>query len=315
LSTFNVLSQPKKEMNRAELEASAASLARVLEAAPDFANGWFTLGEMRRQLGDTGAAIAAFRRVIDLDPSDIFGAGLRLARLGAITPDGMPEAYVRGMFDQYAPRFDGELVETLGYRAPALLRAAAEAACKTQGRVAAFDTMLDLGCGTGLSGAAFRDCVKHLTGVDLSSGMIALARQKNIYDRLEADDIERFLAGEIGAVRTYSLIVAADVFTYLGSLTGVCAAVARVMSDGALFALTVETYPGDGVALGEGLRYAHGAAHVRSALAGLEILQLTEVSTRNEAGMPVPGLLVVAQRNKPKPKPKPKPKTRSRKAG
>jgi predicted TPR repeat methyltransferase len=310
LSTFNVLSQRKKEMNRAELEASAASLARVLEAAPDFANGWFTLGEMRRQLGDTEAAIAAFRRVIDLDRSDIFGAGLRLVRLGATMPDGMPEAYVRGMFDQYAPRFDSELVETLGYRAPALLRAAVEAACRTQG-CAAFDAMLDLGCGTGLSGAAFRDCVKHLTGVDLSSGMIALAQQKNIYDRLEADDIERFLAGEIGAVRTYSLIVAADVFTYLGSLTGVCAAVARVMSDGALFALTVETYPGDGVALGEGLRYAHGAAHVRSALAGLEILQLTEVSTRNEAGMPVPGLLVVAQRNKPRPRPK----TRSRKAG
>ena len=302
-------------MNRAELEASAASLAQVLEAAPDFANGWFTLGEMRRQLGQSDAAMAAYRKVTELDPSDIFGAGLRLARLSAKTPNGMPEAYVRGMFDQYAPRFDSELIGTLGYRAPALLRTAVTGARKAQRRAGAFDTMLDLGCGTGLGGAAFRDGVKHLTGVDLSSGMIALAQQKKIYDRLETDDIERFLAGEIAVGRTYSLIVAADVFAYLGSLTGVCATVARVMADGALFAFTLETHPGDGVLLGEGLRYAHGTAHVRAALGDLEILALTEVSTRNEAGVPVPGLLVVAQRNKPKPKPKSKPKTRSRNAG
>ena len=287
-------------MSRAELEASVAALARVLEMAPDFANGWFNLGEMHRQLGRSDAAIAAYCKVIELDPSDIFGAGLRLARLRATTPDGMPEAYVRGMFDQYAPRFDSELIETLGYRAPALLRAAVGTACLAQGRAAAFDTMLDLGCGTGLGGAAFRDCVKHLTGVDLSAGMIALARHKAIYDRLEPDEIERFLATEIAAARTYSLIVAADVFAYLADLSGVCAAAARAMGEDALFAFTVETHPGDGVVLGEGLRYAHGAAHVRAALAGLTLLELTAVSTRNESGAPVPGLLAVARRSKPK---------------
>src|SRR5688572_10933245 len=95
-----VPSRPGQDMNRAELEASAASLAHVLETAPDFANGWFSLGEMRQQLGQTDAAMAAYRRVTELDPSDIFGAGLRLARLGGTPPDGMPEAYVRGMFDQ-----------------------------------------------------------------------------------------------------------------------------------------------------------------------------------------------------------------------
>jgi predicted TPR repeat methyltransferase len=294
-------------MSRAELEASVAALSRVLETAPDFANGWFNLGEMQRQLGQSDAAIAAYRKVIELDPSDIFGAGLRLARLRASTPDGMPEAYVRGMFDQYAPRFDAELVETLGYRAPALLRGAVEAACRAQGRAVTFDTMLDLGCGTGLGGAAFRDCAKHLTGVDLSSGMIALAQHKTIYDRLAADEIGRFLAAQIAAARTYSLIVAADVFAYLASLSGICAAAAHAMTDGALFAFTVETHPGDGVVLGDGLRYAHGTAHVRAALTGLKLLELTEISTRNEAGTPVPGLLVVAQRNKPKP--------RARKAG
>ena len=156
-------------MSREDTEAFAASLVQVLEAAPDFANGWFNLGKMRQQLGQTDEAIAAFRKVVELDPSDRLGASLQIARLGAYnTPESMPENYVRGMFDQYAPGFEADLVETLGYRAPALLRKAVEAACKAQGRMATFDSMLDLGCGTGLAGAAFRDCVKHLTGADLS---------------------------------------------------------------------------------------------------------------------------------------------------
>lgn len=284
-------------MNRAELEASAASFERVLEQAPDFANGWFTLAELRRQLGQTDAAIAAYRKAKEVDPSDIFGASLRLARLGAAAAHGMPEAYVRGMFDQYAPRFDTELAETLSYRAPALLRAALDTVCRAEGRAVAFDTMLDLGCGTGLSGAAFRDCTNHIIGVDLSSGMIAVAQQKKIYDRLEADDLVRFLGAEAAAGRAYALIVAADVFVYFAELADVFSAVARVVPKGSLFAFTVETHEGDGVVLGETLRYAHGAAYLRAALSGFTVEHMEEVSTRNDAGSRVPGLLVVARRD------------------
>ena len=41
-----------------------------------------------------------------------------------------------------------------------------------------FGAMLDLGCGTGLAGAAFRPQVDRLTGVDLSPAMIAQARAR-----------------------------------------------------------------------------------------------------------------------------------------
>ncbi len=49
--------------------------------------------------------------------------------------------------------------------------------------------------------------------------------------------------------------------------------------------------------LGEKLRYAHGAGNVHAALraAALDEVTFTEVSTRRESGVPVPGLLVVAQ--------------------
>jgi predicted TPR repeat methyltransferase len=156
--------------------------------------------------------------------------------------------------------------------------------------------MLDLGCGTGLAGAAFRAKVDRLAGVDFSAAMIAEARRKALYDRLETAELIAFLAGETAVGAHYDLVLAADVLVYVADLDPVAAAVRGVLARGGLFAFTVETYAGDGVLLRESLRYAHGAAHVRAAMtgAGLELAHLAEVSTRTERGAPVPGLLGVA---------------------
>jgi predicted TPR repeat methyltransferase len=69
-----------------------------------------------------------------------------------------------------------------------------------------------------------------------------------------------------------------------------------VLVAGGLLAFTVETHDGDGVMIGEGLRYAHGKPCVRASIdaAGLVLLQLEDLSARNEDNTPVPGLVVVA---------------------
>ena len=89
-------------------------------------------------------------------------------------------------------RYDTALTERLSYRGPALLRDAVESAMRAAGRPLQFRAMLDLGCGTGLAGAAFRPFVERLTGVDLSPGMIAQAESKGFYDRLATADLDRF---------------------------------------------------------------------------------------------------------------------------
>jgi predicted TPR repeat methyltransferase len=63
-----------------------------------------------------------------------------------------------------------------------------------------------------------------------------------------------------------------------------------------LLAFTVETHGGDGVILGEGLRYAHSAGYVRASIeaAGLALSRLEDSSARNEDNTPVPGLVAVA---------------------
>jgi predicted TPR repeat methyltransferase len=282
--------------SRGDLSAAADLFAQAVEAAPGFAAAWFALGETRAKLGDGAAAAAAFREALRIDPRDRHGAALHLARLGAADPArAMSPSYVRAVFDQYAPRFDDALLEGLTYRGPQRLLEAVGRA-RAPYPAAGFGAMLDLGCGTGLAGAAFRRQVRHLTGVDLSPGMIAQARAKGSYDRLETGELLEFLVAERAAHRRYDLVIAADVFVYLFDLAPVARAVADVLSPAGLFAFTVETHGGDGVELGEKLRYRHGAAHVRAAAAAarLQLIELVPEATRTESGGTVPGLIAVA---------------------
>jgi predicted TPR repeat methyltransferase len=284
---------------RGDFSAAADLFAQAAEAAPAFAPAWFALGEVREKLGDGAGAATAFRQALASDPDDRCGATLHLARLGvADAAHAMSRAYVRALFDQYAPRFD-EALKGLAYGGPARLREAVE---KTRPSVT-FDHMLDLGCGTGLAGAAFRPLVRRLTGIDLSPAMVAQARAKQIYDRLESGDLLQFLAAEKRRGAVYDLVIAADVFVYLFDLASVAAAVALVLSPGGLFGFTVETNDGEGVELGPKLRYRHGAAHVCGALvaADLRLLELSPVATRTEADENVPGLLALAVRPDGKP--------------
>ena len=283
---------------RGDFAGAADILTQTVELAPQFATAWFALGAIRDRLGDREGAVAAFAKVRDADPQDYHGARLQLARLSAgdATP-AMSEAYVRRLFDQYAARYDAALTEHLNYRGPAILLEAVESMMRAPGRPLRFSSMLDLGCGTGLAGAAFRPLVDRLTGVDLSRAMIARAAGKGLYDRLATAELTEFLDGERASVAKYDLVIAADVFVYLNDLAPVMGGTARVLAPDGLFAFTVETHDGGGVKLLPTLRYAHSESYVRSTLveAGLAPVHLAKAAVRREKGVPVDSLVVVAQ--------------------
>ncbi len=282
---------------RGDLAGAADILQQTVELVPAFATAWFALGAIREALGDRAGAVLAFRAAGDADPEDYHGARLQLARLGAgeATP-AMTAVYVRRLFDQHAAGFDESLTARLSYSGPQLLLDAVTRACRAAGRPLRFATMLDLGCGTGLAGVAFRTHGQNLVGADLSSAMVEQARAKKIYDRLETVELTAFLAAEAASGAKADLIMAADVFVYVSDLAPVAAAAARVLARDGLFAFTVETHGGEGVLLQPTLRYAHSIRHVRDALdgAGLAPLVLQPASPRTEKGVPVNGLVVVA---------------------
>ena len=279
---------------KGDLVAAADLLLQAIELAPGFASAWFTLGEIREQLGERDAAIKAFRKAQVADPQDRHGASLRLMRLGAEPLADMPQGYVRVLFAQYAPKFESALVGDLGYRGPALLFKAVLVARAAIGKPAFFGRAIDLGCGTGLAAAAFVRNVDHFIGIDLSPRMIEKARATSLYAELEVDDLLSGLRPKPDA--SAELILAADAMVYVADLAPVLVEAERVLVPGGLFAFTAETHHGEGVILGEGLRYAHGADHVRASVeaAGLNLSQLEDRSARNEDNAPVPGLVVVA---------------------
>lgn len=279
---------------KGDLAAAADLLLQATELAPDFASAWFTLGQIRDQLGERDAAIAAFRKAGVADPQDRHGAGLRLMLLGEEKLSGMPQAYVRTLFDQYAPRFETSLVDDLGYRGPALLFKAVLSVRSAVRKPAFFKRAIDLGCGTGLAATAFAKVVDHFTGVDLSPRMIERARATGLYAELEVADMLEGLRGKREA--SADLILAADAMVYVSDLAPLLREAKRVLVAGGLLAFTAETHDGDGVIIGEGLRYAHAAPYVRASIAaaGLNLSWCEDLSARNEHNAPVPGLVVVA---------------------
>ncbi len=284
--------------------AGAAEMAeQALALAPDYAPAWFLLGEARDALlraGDPAQAAPAreaFARALALEPEDALGARMRLASLGEGPADAaIGPAYIRALFDGYAPRFERHLVGDLGYRGPEMIRDALQAAAPD----VRFGTALDLGCGTGLMGAALAGRVGHLTGIDLSPAMLALARRRGCYDRLLEGELLGILAGEPEAGA--DLVTAADVFIYCGDLGPVLAAIARVLRRDGLASFTVQSPEDDetdtSVRLGPDGRYAHGDGHLRQAIAaaGLAIVSAEPAGIRRQNGRAVPGRLLVLRR-------------------
>ncbi|MFM2277856.1 MAG: hypothetical protein RLZZ444_87 [Pseudomonadota bacterium] len=285
-----------------EHAAAAELLGQALELVPDWAAGWFLQGGYLEKAGAREDAIAAYRKVVALAPDDLFGASLKLASLGAgSVPALPPSAYVEGLFDDYADRFDTALVEKLGYTVPEKL---STLILDHAGAVARYGTVVDLGCGTGLFAAAFVDHADLFEGYDLSQAMLAKARLKGLYKRLGQADLSREPAAsglfEASPEARADLVAAADVMMYLGDLEAAFANAAAVLNADGLFAFSVEKAGADtGYELRASLRYAHSADHVAKVLAanGLRIIRQIETTIRMDAGQPIIGLLFLAMKS------------------
>jgi predicted TPR repeat methyltransferase len=275
--------------------AAAADLAaQVLELAPGYAPAHALLGRARLALGERDLAVVALNAALLAEPEDALGVGIDLARLGALPPDAaIAPAYVRALFDDYAPRFDRHLTRHLDYRGPGLIAAAVRRACALRGRPFRFCRILDLGCGTGLVGRAFAGAFDCLEGVDLSPKVLAKARKTHLYDALHEAELVGFLAAAEPA--SADLVVAADVFVYLAALDEAFQAARRALLRDGLFGFSVQAHAGDGFVLGEDARYSHGERYLRelAADAGFAVASLEPASTRQDRGEDVPGFVAV----------------------
>ena len=281
-----------------DLGAAIDLQMQALELVPDWAAGWQEVGNYREKTGDLAGAATAWRKVLALAPTDIFGAVLKLSLTGqAATPPVPPTEYVEALFDGYSDRFDTALVEDLGYCVPERLTMLLG---EVAGKKAQFAKVIDLGCGTGLFGERIRRMTSWLEGYDLSQGMLTKALDKDVYDRLgRADILHGITAARLHDAEPVDLVAAADVFSYFGDLDGVLGIASGLTTPGGLIAFSCEAGV-DGVdwLLQSSLRYCHSEAYLRSLAErhGLTIERLDLEPIRRDGADLITGFLVIARK-------------------
>ncbi|MEM8977080.1 MAG: class I SAM-dependent methyltransferase [Pseudomonadota bacterium] len=137
-------------------------------------------------------------------------------------------------YGQWADDYDKDLVDELGYRAPELVASAAAR------HVSETDIpILDVGCGTGLTGKALLECGDWtLHGLDVSQAMLDQANEKTIYDELILADLNGSLAI---ADDTYAGAISSGTFTHGHVKADALCEISRILKPGAPFAFTVHS--------------------------------------------------------------------------
>lgn len=282
--------------------AALDAYREVLEAAPNDRDALVAMSVILARLGRDEEEMAIQKRIAVLAVSEMGiaaedqGAAVvfELATIGiGEAPTKMPRGYTAALFDGYAPYFDKNLREDLGYRAPEHLHESLMRALGTPAR-GSLD-IIDIGCGTGLLGPLLRNGARRLDGVDCSPRMLDQARALGLYDDLIEDDLTDALAGR---PNQYDVVTAADVFVYIGDLAPALNAVALSLRAGGFVAFTVEDSEDDGYQLASSGRYQHAMAYVRetAAAAGFTEVSADAVILRKEHSSLIKGIVWVLRK-------------------
>lgn len=277
--------------SRGQHQAAAAAYRELLVQQPENINILRSFAGLLQRTGQHKQAAPLLKKAVLLEAEalgltadnqvqEFFAAAEHISD----TPRTAPAAFVEDLFDRSADHFEELLLGSLEYRAPQVLFNAVSSVLQRDAL-----TVLDLGCGTGLAGVCFKPLARILDGVDLSSGMIAKAREKNIYAALYVADITDHLHT---ITQSYDLIIAVDVLNYLGDLQPVLNACQQRLNSNGMLAFTLEDAGEElesGYWLNPTRRYSHARRYVQktAAQAGFSEVKFERAIVRQESLQPV----------------------------
>ena len=281
-------------LSRTKREEEASLLAcRAFVQPPLAGKEPKMLGIAYYRLGRIADAAACYRAWLYAEPDNAYARHQLAACCGQDVPPRASDQFVTTVFDAMADDFDAKLVGKLSYRGPEIVAALLDGQVPADGTL----DVLDGGCGTGLCAPVLAPYARHLSGVDLSSGMLAKAALRQAYDDLIVAELSAYLQQRQHA---FDLIVMADTLIYFGDLAALFKAVAQALRRGGTFAFTAEVIddlsPSLDFHLAPSGRYGHSRRYLEQALAaaGLGLLRCDEVVLRQEFARPTPGLGMLA---------------------
>ena len=279
-------------LKHGRFEAAITCFERALKLESDSREAVWGLAGAWQGRRNLKKALGWYQRLLKSSPGSPVAEHMVAALGDGPKPPRASDDYVRALFDRFAEDYDRKLQEELKYRAPQILL---EAITGVLPRSAPRLDILDLGCGTGLAGLRFRPLARRLEGVDLSPEMVARAQARGIYDAVWAAELTAAMAA---INEKFDLLVAADVFVYLGDLEPVFAAAAGALRPGGFLAFTVEWRRRPGYKLTRSGRYTHNPAYVRrcAKAAGFREVSGSLAQFRLEFGKPVKGYVSIMRK-------------------
>ena len=283
-------------IKKGKMQEALFHLKKATMIDPQSVLAHHNLGNLYYKLEEREKALSEYNKVMELEP----GHNLEyvVASLTGSKFEGDSKEYIEKVFDNYANNFEKELVKDLKYNAPQLVYELLKPMINFDKKL----DILDLGCGTGLSGQVFSNSINSLVGVDLSAKMLEVAEKRKIYTRLERNNIFDMMAHEQS--NSYDIIVSTDVFIYIGKIDSIIDEAYRLLHSNSLFTFSVEALEytehknKHDFYLHNNGRYAHSLGYLENLAKtkGFEIKKVITEQIRINHGQPVIGYIMVWQK-------------------
>lgn len=285
-NTDALYNKAQLHMHLEETDYAVDAYRTLLDIDEDHPHAHGNLAILLHQQKRYSEAEVHYRRAIELKPDvDAYKYGL-----AGIMGEAIPAEHVRKLFDDGAEKFDSLLVDELDYKTPGHISKLLEKyTTRTNYNV------LDLGCGTGLSGQAVSDFSATITGVDISPGMLGKAASKKIYNQLVEGEILHYMRNSDTG---FDLIIASDVFNYIGNLSDVFKQCHRLLLPGGMFVFSIESEGNSGYHMDvKNLRYTHSEKYITdlAARARFSVTETQHAVLRKNYGVPVDGTIYLLE--------------------
>lgn len=224
---------------------------RALTLNSQLESAWFNRAYAQLKINDHLGARASLLQTLQINPLNV--AAQHMAKvLNAEVAEQITRletTYVQDLFQNYATEYDDHC-KKMFYAAPRVVRQELAKIFKAQQRAVALGQeeltsssltaavastvdgscssyvsfmnhtldVLDLGCGTGQTGAWMKDYARTMVGVDISPAMLTVAGKKMLYQALHQRDLVDYM---LETRDTFDLVVANEVFSYIGDLQAV----------------------------------------------------------------------------------------------
>ncbi len=279
-------------LRRGKLEDADQHFQSTVGRDSSHFSAYYNLALIKKNQSQLNLAKYYIEKAYQLSDNNPFIAYLHAILNGNTAFDHTPDEFVTNLFDHYASYYDEHLKNVLHCGLPQQCVALFNDHIKNIKNQ--WDCILDLGCGTGLTGEAFRSYATQLMGSDLSENMLSKAREKNIYDHLYHENmietLKRF-------DHTIEIAICCDTLVYVGKLEPFFDNLSHALRPNGYAILTFESSDTESTTLSSTGRFTHSASYIRSCAIQYEfnMIEMRETGLRNQAGEQVPGYIVLIQ--------------------